>query len=142
MINEVRIFDGDGNLKGTVMPELIFDNMKKFQPHICRHTPCGEITTNRHYCSEACRTAVKRKKEKAKIAEKKRLYELQPKRICKLDGCDVVLTSNRKKYCTKKCARKANEGQRIKKAEEVKEKLRRLKELQNIKAWSGVPARP
>jgi len=151
MTNEVRIYRPYLCYNKTiaplafveaVIPTLETKNMKKFEPHKCKNFSCVEMTTNRHYCSDACRTAVKRRKEKDKIAEKKRLFDLQPKRICNLDGCDVVLTSNRKKYCTKKCARKANEGQRIKKTDEAKEKLRKLKGLKNITAWSGVPARP
>lgn len=128
MINEVRIYDGEGNLKATVMPELAFDNMKKFQPHLCKNTGCGETTTNRHYCSQPCRVAVKMRKEKAKRAEKKRLEALKPKRLCSNEGCEVVLDSSKKKFCTKKCASDAGRDSRHKKADETKRELKNIRE--------------
>ena len=128
MINEVRIFDGKGNLKATVIPELRFDSLKKFQPHLCKNTGCGASTTNRHYCSKPCRLAVKMRKEKSKRAEKKRLDGLLPKRYCNNEGCEVVLDSSKKKFCKKKCAREAGEDARNKKADEKKQELKNIRE--------------
>lgn len=127
MINEVRIFDGKGNLKATVIPELRFDSLKKFQPHLCRNSDCGKTTTNHHYCSKECRVVLKMRKEKAKRAEKKRLDALLPKRYCNNAGCEVVLDSSKKKFCKKKCAREAGVDSRHKKADETKRELKNIR---------------
>lgn len=128
MISEVRIYDGEGNLKETVIPELLFDNMKKFQSHKCSNKGCKKKTTNRHYCSPACRVAVKMRKEKAKRVEKKRLDELKPKRTCANKGCKKLLDSSKKQYCEKKCAREATRANSVIRETNQKKILKEIRE--------------
>ena len=50
-MNEVRVFDKDGNLLKVIEPkDFPFEPqpMRKFQPHPC--PKCGETTTRKKYC--------------------------------------------------------------------------------------------
>lgn len=131
MINEVRIYNANMKLVSVVTPELTFENMKKFQPHICRHGGCGKTTTNRHYCSADCRVAVKAKQEKAKRVAKAKIEDAKPKIDCTNLGCPEKLASRQSKYCSKKCAAQAGIGTRRAEAEISKQKLKELRENGN-----------
>lgn len=128
MINEVRIFDGEGNLKETVIPELFFDNMKKFQSHSCRNSSCTNMTTNRHYCTQACRIELQKRQAEEKRIARKKMEALKPKRLCSNEGCEVVLDSSKKKFCSRKCASDAGRDARHKKADETKRELKNIRE--------------
>ena len=129
MINEIRIYDGQGRLKETIKPELVFNNIiKKFDPHSCRSPRCKENTTNRHYCSDTCRSSHRYLQKKAKNEEKKRLEEARPKRHCTNRGCNKVLTPRRVKFCSKVCCNESVR-RRLKKRELENRKL-----LKQIKA--------
>jgi len=128
MKNEVRIYDGQGRLKAVIQPELVLNNIRKFDPHICRSPKCNETTTNRHYCGEKCRAAHRYKQKKLKLAEKQRLEEARPKRHCTNKGCDKVLAPRRVKFCSKVCCNESVR-RRLKKRELDNRKL-----LKQIKA--------
>lgn len=128
MINEVRIYDGQGRLKAVVQPQLVLSNkIKSFDPHICRSPRCNETTTNRHYCGERCRATHRYLRKKANLAEKQKLEDARPKRYCTNKGCNKALTARRLKFCSKVCCneavRKRLRGREI----EKKEKLKKLK---------------
>lgn len=131
MINEVRVFDGEGNLKATVIPELVFDNMKKFQSHSCRNSSCKNMTTNRHYCTQACRFEVQKRQAEEKRIARKKMEELKPKRPCTNEGCEKKLEQRQSKFCSRKCAGDAGRDARHKKAEESKKHLKKLRETGN-----------
>ena len=127
MDNSVRIYNADMKLVAVVQPELTFDTMKKFQPHICRNGKCGAITTNRHYCTAECRVAFRSKKEKVKRIEAKRVEELRPKKECTNEGCKEKLEKSKQKFCSSKCADEAGIGMRREKAEISKRKLKEIR---------------
>jgi len=126
--NSVRIYNADMKLVAVVKPELTFDTMKKFQPHICSNGKCGAMTTNRHYCSAECRKDYRAKKEKAKRTEANRIEELRPKKECTNKGCKEKLEKRKPKFCSKKCADEAGVGMRRAQAEISKRKLKELRE--------------
>lgn len=131
MINDVRIYDGQGRLKATIKPELVLNPhgfAKKFEPHICRSPRCYETTTNRHYCSDRCRKSHRYLQKKAKNQEKKRLEQARPKRHCTNRGCNKVLTARRPKFCSKVCC-----------ADSVRRRLKK-RELENRKLLKQIKA--
>jgi len=101
MINEVRIYDGHGNLKEIVLPVLTSEplNKKKFQPHECRNSKCKETTTKKNYCSSECMREVMRRRDRIKRAEAK---AKRPKKFCVI--CKKTeLVGKSVKYCSDPC---------------------------------------
>ena len=127
MINEVRVYDGQGQLKKTVKPQLDFDNIKKFKPHGCRRPSCLSLTTNRHYCSDKCRSTHRELRENRKREEKREKRARLKDRYCSVPGCNAVLSTRRTNYCSKKCTRFAYVEARIRRDEAHKIKLKKLK---------------
>jgi len=126
--NSVRIYNADMKLVAVVRPELTFDTMKKFQPHICRNGKCGAITTNRHYCTADCRMDFRAKKEKVKRTEAKRVEELRTKKECTNKGCKEKLEKRKPKFCSRKCSEEAGVWMRREQSEISKRKLKEIRE--------------
>tara|TARA_R100001594_G_C3973928_1_gene248447 strand:- start:138 stop:530 length:393 start_codon:yes stop_codon:yes gene_type:complete len=119
-MNEVRVYDGNGNLKQVITSfELVTQPIrKKFSEHECKASRCKNLTTNKNYCSSKCQQEVYRKKELNRRAE---VNALRPKLKCEV--CEEPIEHPRKKYCGRECRL---EGQRIQSIR-IREKNRKLK---------------
>jgi len=131
VINEVRIYNSKMKLVAVVTPELTFDSMKKFQPHLCGNGKCGTMTVNRHYCSDLCRLDIRAKAYKAKRAAKAKLEDAKPTRICIKKGCRTKLIKRKLKFCSRKCSEAEGIVTRRKEAEVRKNKLKELRKNGN-----------
>jgi hypothetical protein len=114
-------------LVAVVTPELTFDNMKKFQPHLCGNGKCGTMTTNRHYCSDLCRLDIRDKAYKAKRAALAKIEDAKPTRICVNKNCKTKLIKRKLKFCSRKCSESVGLVTRRKEAEVRKTKLKELR---------------
>jgi hypothetical protein len=137
MLHEVRVYDGQGNLKKTIQP--VFDYEAKAignkTKKSCANTKCGKTSNlkgNQRYCSPDCARDTKQRKEKARRAERKKLEEAKPVVPCEICGDPVKGT--RKKYCSEDCDQKARRMKAMNKEARTREiiRLKRL-ELANEK---------
>lgn len=131
MIHEVRVFDGEGNLKEIIQPVFNYDPkpVKEFQEHKCKSSGCENMTKKKNYCSEACRKKSSRKRELRRRAEENSLKETL---YCQL--CNAVLKSPRRKYCSPACDKKAARAKWEKSNEKIKQILmEKKKEIKNAK---------
>ena len=110
MIHEVRVFDGEGNLKEIIMP--IFDyeapaigNSKKKKCPECKKEKM--MKGNTKFCSATCSKTTKIRKEKARRAQRKREEALKPIVPCEL--CGKPVKGKRIKYCGAICDKKARQ---------------------------------
>ena len=102
MIHEVRVFDGQGNLKEVITE---FDceptNIKKYQEHVCNNSQCQELTTRKNYCSTKCADFVGSEKVRKKREAREEERRNRPQKYCVT--CDSPLIGQQKKFCTAEC---------------------------------------
>ena len=140
MIHEVRIYDGQGNLKDVVQP--VFDYQTKAIGNVTKKEcpECKKITKlkgNQKFCGADCAKANKARKEKARREERKRLEEAKPVVPCEI--CGEPVTGTRVKYCGEICDQKARKIKAMNKQQRTNEiiKLKR-EEMRNAESRQSV----
>ncbi len=126
MIHEVRIFDGEGNLKDVVQPvfDYSFDSIGAVSMKVCpecKHQ--AELKGNQKFCSPDCSKKYKSRKDKAKRKAKKELEDAKPIVLCKVCGVEPV-TGRRVLYCSDTCDHRARKIKAMSKDKAIKESLR------------------
>jgi len=128
MIHEVRIYDGQGNLKDVVQPVFDYEtkaigNVTKKECPECKKTT--KLKGNQKFCTPDCAKANKTRKERARREERKRLEEAKPVVPCHL--CGQPVTGGRRKYCGEICDQKARKIKAMNKQRKTQEiiKLKR-----------------
>jgi len=120
LIHEVKIFDGDGNLKKIIQPVFDYEfkamgNVTKKQCPECKKTT--KLKGNQKFCGPDCARANKQRKEKARRAERKRLEAAKPIVPCEL--CGQPVTGMRKKYCGEVCDQRARKIKAMNKQQRI-----------------------
>ena len=131
---QIRVYDGQGNLKKVVEPVFDYDSMKsprkKHPEHECDASGCTVLTTKKNYCSKKCQTEVMKKREKNKRAEKN---ASRPKVLCAV--CDAELVPRRSVYCSDSCSVIGTKIKMKEASERNKKKLKRKRgklKMQNL----------
>jgi len=140
MIHEVRIYDGQGNLKDVVHP--VFDYQAKAIGNVTKKEcpECKKITKlkgNQKFCGTDCAKANKARKEKARREERKRLAEAKPVVPCAL--CGQPVARMRKKYCGEVCDQKARKIKAMNKQKRTNEAIKiKREEMRNAELRQSV----
>jgi len=133
LIHEVKIFDGDGNLKKIIQPVFDYDfkamgNVTKKQCPECKKTT--KLKGNQKFCTAECARRHKQKKEKARRDERNRFKAAKPIVPCEL--CGQPVTGMRKKYCGEVCDQRARKIKAMNKQQRTNELIKiKREELQN-----------
>ena len=125
MIHQVKIFDGDGNLKKIIQPVFDYEfkamgNVTKKKCPECKKTT--RLKGNQKFCSPDCASSNKQRKEKARRAERKRLEEAKPIVPCEL--CGSAVKGKRKKYCGEACDQRARKIKAMNKQQQTNELIK------------------
>ena len=76
-LHEVRVYDGQGNLKESFVPVVNYEggDKIKYPSHKCTNISCETMTTKRGTCGPDCSKENKRLKSKSYKATQRRLLE-------------------------------------------------------------------
>ena len=107
MLGQVKVFDGNGNLKEVIQPFPNYEAHPRLKTleHKCPRTGCGKLTKRKVYCSKDCAAEMKRVKTEAnkiKYAGNRLAAKIVKAEIpCRV--CGTIIASNRSVYCKPKC---------------------------------------
>ena len=143
-MNEVRVFDGQGNLKEILQPVFDYETArpgKKMTKVCCECGKTSPCTGNQKYCSPECGKAHKHRVEKARRANQLKARESKPTVPCIICSKPVVDLAQRK-YCSETCAlnaRRVNAMNKRTKTNElikIKRQEAKAKKLENARKTS------
>ncbi len=140
MIHEVRIFDGQGNLKKTVKPVFDYDAKKvgSFVEKQC--VECGQIKRlkkSQKFCSPDCAKADRARRARIKKEEAEQMKADMPKLRCSI--CDKPIAGLRTKYCSDACDQKSRKIMAKAKQKRTNEAIQlKRKEMRNAELRQSV----
>ena len=122
LVPEIKVFDGQGNLKEIIQPVFNYEcePLRKYAPHECQYKECQIITKRRFFCSTACAEKVKEGRKKARRENRKAEKTGKPTRPCQI--CEKPTA--RLKNCSTRCLEIANRARSM----SAKKKEKFLKE--------------
>lgn len=106
MLGEVKIFDGQGNLKEIVQPVFNYEcaPVRKYLAHECFNKKCHIVTQRKFFCSSTCAELVKEARKKTRRADRQAEKADRPTRPCQICGEPTP----RLKNCSTQCMEIAN----------------------------------
>jgi|21_taG_2_1085346.scaffolds.fasta_scaffold23464_4 predicted nucleic acid-binding Zn ribbon protein len=131
MLGEVRIYDGEGNLKKIVNPFIDYSskNLKgNSKLHKCFNFKCRKKTKRKKYCSDDCKKEAMQIRQQRERKERESAKAKKPALFCVNKECGKKLRLNRKKYCSEKCELVLRKIKDRKKAAEIN---KRNEEIRN-----------
>ena len=124
-MHEVRVFDGQGNLKEIIQPVFDYEAKAIGKTTNKKCPECKKISKfkgNQKFCGTDCARASKCRKEKAMRKEKKHLKMAKPIVPCEI--CEEPVTGTKIKYCSNVCDQKARKLKSKKKQEETNARIK------------------
>ena len=136
MLHEVRVYDGQGNLKKIIKPKMNYEAKPICggkEKKVCANQQCKKTTImkgNQKYCHPNCAREEKLRLSKVIREAKKKFEKAKPIVPCGI--CEEPVTGTRIKYCSEVCDQKARKLKSKKKQEETNARIKiRREELKN-----------